>query len=487
MSSVHVKDTDNDDHNDHLIMSGVAKKKRHLTEEEEEEIPPEPAKKSQDDFDEDNEPVDVSAQQQSFNGKPPLTLGGKAGNGYDYSSLKRVKRRKEDRSLVAPQTESVLSEKMMAIDHSETSKPPSNNKKIPPRPSWMPEEIYQKRMQSVEVLTSPKETTPEVVKPKSAPVAKPKPKPEVIRPRLDQNSLVRNFYNDQTYRSKREKRTKSRIYRIRSFNNCIKYILINKYATEGGNVLDIGCGKGGDIAKWEMARIGSYVGIDISDESIREAIRRYRRRRCSFRAIFATGDGYTKPVPEILADFSDIDLSFDTVSLQFCFHYAFADEKTARGALENISRSLKMGGMFIGTMPSSDFIRWKIRRLKPGSKGWSNSLYSVEFDQPPPKDGNFKTAFGNKYTYYLADAVDHVPEYVVPFEKLRSLCEEYNMELRYKRNLIDVFKREIPNYFDKLPRPIIESLKRSNGTYGISGEDREACSFYLAFAFEKTS
>ncbi|KAG7797664.1 hypothetical protein KL929_002507 [Ogataea haglerorum] len=261
------------------------------------------------------------------------------------------------------------------------------------------------------------------------------------------DEIIRQKYNEQTHHARKSRRTESKIYKLRSFNNCIKYILIYKYARPGGNVLDLGCGKGGDMAKWEAVQTRSYVGIDLSDLSIKEA--------------------------------------FDTVSMQFCMHYAFDSELTVRNMLQNVARSLKVGGMFIGTIPSSDFIRWKVNKLGPGERKWGNSIYSVEFPSEPPKDAKFANPFGNVYNYYLVDAVDNVPEYVVPFETFRALCESYNLELRYKKNFFELFNKEIPNYFRQLPTPVVESLRREDGSYGVSGEDRDACSFYLAFAFEK--
>lgn len=40
------------------------------------------------------------------------------------------------------------------------------------------------------------------------------------------------------------------------------------------NVLDIGIGQGGDLFKWNEARIANLVGIDPSDESLKETKRR---------------------------------------------------------------------------------------------------------------------------------------------------------------------------------------------------------------------
>jgi mRNA (guanine-N7-)-methyltransferase len=45
---------------------------------------------------------------------------------------------------------------------------------------------------------------------------------------------------------------------------------------------------------------------------------------------------------------------FDVVTMQFCMHYAFQSVSKARMMLENVSRYLKPGGTFIGTIPDSE-------------------------------------------------------------------------------------------------------------------------------------
>lgn len=362
------------------------------------------------------------------------------------------------------------------------------------KPAWMSDEHYNRQLQSIE-LTAKSETPTDS---ESTPAPVPTMASEDVNVKVQylknlnsrgKDTIVKEFYNTQTHNSYKAKRTESAIYRLRSFNNCIKYMLIHKYSRHNGSVLDLGCGKGGDLAKWQMVSTQDYVGVDLSDQSVREAVNRYRKQRFPFHAVFATGD-FTTPVPEILADFNPEEVSnyqFDNVSMQFCMHYAFANEESVVKMLENISKSLKKGGMFIGTIPSSDFIKWKIKKLEPGAKSWGNSIYSVTFPEEPPKDGKFENPFGNVYSYYLQDAVDNVPEYLVPFEKFRALCEEHHLELRYKKNFFDLFKSEISNYFHMLPGPLIQSLRLDDGRYGVDGDERDACSFYLGFVFEKVA
>lgn len=340
----------------------------------------------------------------------------------------------------------------------------------------------------------------------------------------DINSIVRTHYNQKTYHSLQlGPRTKSPIYKLRNFNNTIKYILLGNYVKPNPDrsrptvILDLCCGKGGDLNKCEFVGANQLIGIDISDASVKEAFKRYSQnkarfihpvggsqnpsgvpakrdsRKYNFDACFATGDCFTRAIPDILEPvFPGIVSNLfpvDCVSIQFALHYAFETEEKVKTLLNNVSRLLRPGGTFVGTIPSLDFIREKIvkKEFLPGSDGlaFGNDLYSVTFHQPPPEDGVFRPAFGHGYNFLLKDAIDDVPEYVVPFEVFRLLCEDYGLTLRYKKNFVDLFNAEIPRYFGRLNKNLIEGMKRSDGKYGAEGSEKEAVAFYIGFVFEK--
>ena len=107
---------------------------------------------------------------------------------------------------------------------------------------------------------------------------------------------VRQHYNEREDRG-REARQESRIFKLRKFNNWVKSVLIAKFIPErteeeidedrGLFVLDIGCGKGGDLGKWQKQRdVQGYVGVDIAEMSVMHAEQRaaeLRGRRFSTR------------------------------------------------------------------------------------------------------------------------------------------------------------------------------------------------------------
>lgn len=330
----------------------------------------------------------------------------------------------------------------------------------------------------------------------------------------DISSIVRQHYNQRTFQLRMQgSRTRSPIYKLRNFNNAIKYMLLGNHVKRllpGAQLvfLDLCCGKGGDLNKCEFVHVDKYIGIDISDASVKEAFKRYSQnkarfipqnpqakrsrdsKRYNFEACFATGDLFTYTLPEILEPnfpgIMDGLFPVDCVSIQFSFHYAWETESKVRTILTNITRSLRPGGTFIGTIPSSDFIRDKIVKKEFNDHNtFGNELYHVRFEKDPPEDGIFREPFGNRYDYFLKDAVDDVPEYVVPFECLRSLCEDFGLILKYKKNFIDIFNQEIPKYFSKLNKNLVDGMKRADGKYGVEGAEKEAVAFYVGFVFEK--
>ena len=206
--------------------------------------------------------------------------------------------------------------------------------------------------------------------------------------------VVRQHYNAVPQRGRDWRKTDSRIKGLRSFNNWIKSTIIHKFSpAEAGTeslplrVLDIGCGKGGDLGKWQQAPqpLELYVGVDPAEVSIEQARERYTQMRSGGRGGRGGSGGYHGGRPQRTFDaeffaedafaysLGDIPLirevgfgpgsrwgpagGFDVVSMMFCMHYAFENEVKAKGMLANVAGSLKKGGRFIGVIPNSDVIR----------------------------------------------------------------------------------------------------------------------------------
>lgn len=80
---------------------------------------------------------------------------------------------------------------------------------------------------------------------------------------------------------------------VHRFNNFVKATLIQQYLKCNGHVLDMPCGKGGDLKKFRENRAAFYAGIDIVQERIDEAKKRHKTTKCMFGALFEVAD-FTK-------------------------------------------------------------------------------------------------------------------------------------------------------------------------------------------------
>lgn len=373
------------------------------------------------------------------------------------------------------------------------------------------------------------------------------------------NDVVRQHYNAVPERGRDWRKTDSNIKGLRVFNNWVKSTIIQKFSPDedltpgapqqgrdlagvGGQellVLDIGCGKGGDLGKWQQAPqpVQLYVGLDPADVSIQQASDRYRQMgsrggrggRGGFRgnrnnqrlfdAFFYVKDCYGQTI-------ADIDIirqvgfesamgnrGFDIVSMMFCMHYAFESEQKARQMLKNVSGALKKGGRLLGCIPNSDTISEQVVKFSermaakksaapesddnaPPSDDreegeaeetaeWGNKLYRVRFPGKTPEDGTFRPPFGWKYNFFLDEAVEEVPEYVVPWEAFRALAEDYNLELQYHETFRNIWEKEKD---DRILGPLSERMgvrERGGGPLLVSPEEMEVANFYVAFCFYK--
>nr|XP_034176302.1 mRNA cap guanine-N7 methyltransferase isoform X1 [Osmia lignaria]XP_034176303.1 mRNA cap guanine-N7 methyltransferase isoform X1 [Osmia lignaria] len=233
-------------------------------------------------------------------------------------------------------------------------------------------------------------------------------------------------------------RKQSRILYMRNFNNWIKSILILEYAdkikqhTVHGypiKVLDMCCGKGGDLFKWEKVKVSHVICADLAEISIEQCQDRYKeltkvwynKRRIApvFTAEFIAAD-CTKV--HLRTKFKDPSIQLDFVSCQFAFHYCFETLQQAECMMKNASECLKPGGYFIGTIPDAYNLvsRWQ----DCDGNSFGNDIYNIEFfcDKTKPP------LFGAKYHFQLEGLVN-CPEFLVYLPVFRKLGRRFGLEL----------------------------------------------------------
>lgn len=239
------------------------------------------------------------------------------------------------------------------------------------------------------------------------------------------------------YQSKGE-RAKSYFYNMRKFHNTIKRQLYDKYTKNISKLLDLACGKGGDLDKWVSNNIGHVIGYDINEKSIIEARRRVKEYR------FPKRTEVEVYVKDLSKNIIEGNKDCDVVTSMFAFHYFFETKDTFDVIMKSIDNNLKDGGYFIGTMFDGESIK---RVLQDGFytlKDGDDIKFNIEAYRPLNDN-----PFGNKIGVYLKETVLDEPmdEYVVYFDKFVDIMKSrgYMLEESKMFGDIDLDKSRLNN------------------------------------------
>lgn len=239
---------------------------------------------------------------------------------------------------------------------------------------------------------------------------------------------------------------------LQKYHNLAKRALLSMFGCKAERLLDLACGRGGDIAKWITLGIKEVVGLDISKESIEEAQRRYVSAGSPF--------NYTFTHQDVCAGYLD-GKPFDIVTCMFAMHYFFDTEAHALSLFHTASSNLKLGGVFVGIVPDALQINEYIKH-GPFDNGMMQ-VCALWAGQP--------ACFGSKYACTIQGTVTErsiVHEYLVYGSVLEKIALLYGME-------------PVPihhTFFDPAP-----PLHRLRPQYG---EPYASCTaLFGAFAFKK--
>ncbi|KAF1382115.1 hypothetical protein PFLUV_G00161100 [Perca fluviatilis] len=314
-------------------------------------------------------------------------------------------------------------------------------------------------------------------------------------------------------------RSRSRIFFMRNFNNWLKSVLIGEIleqvrgaGPQQVSVLDLGCGKGGDLLKWRRGGINHLVCADIAGVSVEQCQSRYedmKKKSHANEKIFSAQFIHADCTKEVLAEkLADPDQMFDICSCQFVYHYSFESEQKADMMLRNACERLKPGGFFIGTTPDAFEL---VKRLEASdSLSFGNEVFKVSFQSK-----GVYPLFGCQYHFSLEDVVN-VPESLVYFPLFEHMAKRYNMRLVLKQRFSEFFEEKVKKEqhrslmmkmmaLEPFPgedggrqatdsRAEYSHAKEHSGRAGVklplgtlSRSEWEAASIYLVFIFQKIS
>jgi SAM-dependent methyltransferase len=254
------------------------------------------------------------------------------------------------------------------------------------------------------------------------------------------------------------------IKNMNKFHNMIKgnlyKSLSQKLNMKKPSLLDVACGKGGDILKWSAAGFTTVIGIDIIPDNITNPVDganvRLSKTVIGKDTIYAfvpmdmtlkigktqinnIADNAMKKLARCLWELSNkskcviprmyglAKIPFNVVSCQFAIHYSFATKQTLDGFLKNVFNNLAPGGFFGGTCfdGSSVALKFaennekKIVRDDNGRVLWSiERHYSDDYDEE---------RFGQEISVFIETINVEHREFLVPYKLLKSSLEEIGL------------------------------------------------------------
>lgn len=279
------------------------------------------------------------------------------------------------------------------------------------------------------------------------------------------------------YFNTRGRREDSSLSRMRDFHNLfIKQYLISpapKY-TSGKRIVDLACGKAGDLHRYQKSGASFVVGIDIDRDNILNpkdgAIRRYldlRQRKTEMRFLLADcgkdlfasdtkGDEQSRKLfDDLFGERGIISGGADKVICMFAMHYFFKTLQTLDSFFTNVSKILRpSSSCFVSCYFDADKVHTLMKKEAvvndsgnkvyralddKGDIAWSiEALYDVDSHEETPR------GIGNEIRVYISSINKEHNEYLVERNTLRDNCKTHGIRLVEDEATSNKFGYETP-------------------------------------------
>ena len=281
------------------------------------------------------------------------------------------------------------------------------------------------------------------------------------------SSPITTITEDDSYYRDDLKRN-SRILRdVYTFHRSIKHYLYTKYINRNDTVLELGCGRGGDMHYLKEVHASKVVGLDFTMLNITSptqgAAVRYIKDKAAHPndymplILYVYGDftyfplfeypdskympillGNEKGTTEYLSQFEGLN-QFDKVSCQFCLHYACESETSFRNYAKNVQAHCK--DIFIGTCSDGKAIYSRLlgKQFLYIKKG---NQIAGEYKKGYQDKEKWTEEFGMPVTVHLESFDMAFTEWLVPWEKVTEIMKEYDFELIESKNFSEIYSEQ---------------------------------------------
>lgn len=263
---------------------------------------------------------------------------------------------------------------------------------------------------------------------------------------------------------------------MRAFNNWIKNNMIETYCTSRSSVLDIGCGRGGDLIKFINAGISEYVGVDIDYNGLFGitdcAVNRYNHFKSTLKNVpdmrFICADArglfdsksqenifkrMSSTNKELIDKYLSGKKKYDIINCQFSMHYYLTDQLSWNNFMTNLDNHLNDNGYFIMTCFDGDKIKKNLFNKTSLSSSYTNDKgeKNIMFEIKKLYDDNTTNNIGvaiDLYNSIISHEGIYNTEYLVYYDFLNNeMKEKCRMDLVESDTFESIFNCYL-NYFN---------------------------------------
>jgi mRNA (guanine-N7-)-methyltransferase len=236
---------------------------------------------------------------------------------------------------------------------------------------------------------------------------------------------------------------------LTKFNNYIKSVLLMKYCNMRTKnyknkpfykAIDLCCGVGGDILKWNYVDIKHVIFIDNSVESLKQLDERLDKCDIKYDYTILEYNCFDKFLHKYIYK-NTTYYKFNVISCQFGFHYSFNNIDTLQYVLSNISKLLELGGYFICTIPDSG----KIKSMLKKTQKFENNICKI------------KHIDNTKYEFNLKKCIMNSIEYYMNIDDLLKITDENKLECIENISFPNFYKYNF-NQYKTIPTPDMQHV-----------------------------
>jgi hypothetical protein len=290
---------------------------------------------------------------------------------------------------------------------------------------------------------------------------------------------------------------------MKNFHNLyVKKLLIKSVSKQGDSLIDLACGKAGDLSKWIAAKLSFVFGIDLSKDNLENRIdgacARFLKAKKSNKnmpyALFVNGNsaynikngsamlndkakqitgaifGNGPKDPEkigkgVARQYGKYDDGFNIASCQFAIHYFLESPDTLQGFLKNLAECTKLNGYFIGTAYDGKTIFNMLKKIKTGESVQINEdgkkIWEIVKGYGSDNFEDDSSSIGYRIDVFQESINQLISEYLVNFDYLDRVMNAYGFKIISRIEANDLGLPDGTGLFSELFHNMLEEISKN--------------------------